>query len=421
MTEASTSWREMRLEHLVRRVRRPVVVDPDGVYSEIGIRSYGNGIFHKEDISGTDVGSKDLFAISSGDLVFNIVFAWEGAVALADGGDDGRVGSFRFPTYRAVAGSCDIRFINYFFQTRYGRFLLREHSPGGAGRNRTLNQPALLKEKIAVPPLAVQRRIADQLDRQFSTATALVDAAQQSLGEARRMAFALTHRGLNQAAALKDSGVEPVGKIPVHWKVVRNKTVFREVSDLSCDGTEELLTVSHLTGVTPRSEKAVTMTEAESLVGYKRVKPGDLVINTLWAWMGALGFAKTEGIVSPAYGVYRPDRSRVCPEFFEMFLRSPTYVAEMTRHSRGVWRSRLRLYPESFLALSTILPPLAEQEQIAQRADTSRLYALVNEFDEAVHSYRQALVEHALIPGDRLTSEAASISTAQLGMFGEAR
>ncbi len=60
---------------------------------------------------------------------------------------------------------------------------------------------------------------------------------------------------------------------------------MREVASPSVKGEEEMLSVSHLTGVTPRSEKTVYMFEAESTVGYKLVHTGDLVINTMWAWM----------------------------------------------------------------------------------------------------------------------------------------
>src|SRR5258708_3890269 len=95
-----------------------------------------------------------------------------------------------------------------------------------------------------------------------------------------------------------------MGDMPPRWRVARIKTFMRETVDLSKTGEEELLTVSHLTGVTPRSEKDVNMFLAESMTGYKLCRPGDLVINTLWAWMGALGISRHSGMVSPAYGTY---------------------------------------------------------------------------------------------------------------------
>ena len=62
-------------------VRRPVEIDLDAAYPELGVRSFGRGTFHKPELPGVEVGNKKLFRICAGDLVFNIVFAWEGAVA----------------------------------------------------------------------------------------------------------------------------------------------------------------------------------------------------------------------------------------------------------------------------------------------------------------------------------------------------
>ena len=81
-------------------------------------------------------------------------------------------------------------------------------------------------------------------------------------------------------------------RIPAHWQETRGKYLFREVNERSETGEEELLSVSHKTGVTPRSEKNVTMFKAESYVGHKLCRPGDVAVNTMWAWMAALGVAR---------------------------------------------------------------------------------------------------------------------------------
>ena len=106
----------------------------------------------------------------------------------------------------------------------------------------------------------------------------------------------------------RPSGVEWLGDVPEYWEVRPAKWYYREVDERSGTGEEELLSVSHLTGVTPRSEKNITMFKAESYVGHKLCREGDLVINTMWAWMAALGVARQTGIASPDYAVYRPTR-----------------------------------------------------------------------------------------------------------------
>jgi type I restriction enzyme S subunit len=166
-------------------------------------------------------------------------------------------------------------------------------------------------------------------------------------------------------------------------------------------GEETMLSVSHLTGVTPRSEKTVYMFEAESTVGYKLVEPGDLVINTMWAWMGAAGTSKVRGIVSPAYGVYSIDRCKVEPDWVDLVVRSRPYIIEMTRYSRGVTSSRLRLYPAEFLALFMPIPPIDEQRRITRRFTVAvenrrRAQRALTRQIELLGERRQALITAAV-------------------------
>jgi type I restriction enzyme S subunit len=165
----------------------------------------------------------------------------------------------------------------------------------------------------------------------------------------------------------KPSGVDWLEcKIPDHWKVLRNKRVFKEISKPSKTGNETLLTVSHITGVSPRSEKNVNMFFAETMKGYKLCKEGDLIINTMWAWMGALGTSKYDGICSPAYNVYRKINGvDFYHQYFDYLYRTPNFVVEMTKYSKGIVESRLRLYPKDFFRINTIVPPVNEQIAIS--------------------------------------------------------
>lgn len=117
-------------------------------------------------------------------------------------------------------------------------------------------------------------------------------------------------RGLDDRVVLKDSGVEWIGEIPMHWEVKRAKFLFDEIDDRSITGSEELLSVSHMTGVTPRSEKNVTMFQSEDYSGSKLCQKNDLVFNIMWAWMGALGISDRVGIVSPSYAIYRQKKRK---------------------------------------------------------------------------------------------------------------
>ena len=93
-------WTAARLRWLMQKVVRPVDVDPGDYYREIGIRSWGRGIFYKEQVLGAHLEDKKVFYVAPGDFVLNIVFAWEGAVAVVSEFEAGMVASHRFPTFR---------------------------------------------------------------------------------------------------------------------------------------------------------------------------------------------------------------------------------------------------------------------------------------------------------------------------------
>lgn len=249
---------------------------------------------------------------------------------------------------------------------------------------------------LRVPVLAYdqQARIANYLDASVAKVDELLQSKRgllDILAEKRKgiIATAVT-RGLDPKVKLRDSGVPWLGEIPAHWETERARWLFRERDLRSTTGEEEMLTVSHLTGVTPRSEKDVNMFEAETNEGYKLCEPGDLVINTLWAWMGAMGIAPVKGIVSPAYNVYEPG-PRLTPAYIDALVRLPVFAQEVTRYSKGVWSSRLRLYPEGFFEVYLPVPPQEEQRAVvahiaretakldAVRAATERTIALLKE------------------------------------------
>ena len=132
-------------------VRREVEISPEASYPELGIRSFGKGAFHKPAISGMSLGTKRLFRIEPGDLVFSNVFAWEGAIAVARPEDKGRFGSHRFMTCVVNTRVIETSFLLYYLLSSEGLEKVRAASPGGAGRNRTLGVEKLANIEVPVP------------------------------------------------------------------------------------------------------------------------------------------------------------------------------------------------------------------------------------------------------------------------------
>ena len=289
----------------------------------------------------------------------------------------------------------------------FGRYLLEKldlNQYASRTAQPLINTGAVENQIASWPPIETQQRIAKYLDQETEQIDSLVLEKERMLSLLAEKRAALVSRavtrGLDPDAPLKPSGYPWLADIPAHWKVKRSKQVLRERDERSATGDEELLTVSHINGVTKRSEKKVYMFEAETTEGYKRCSPGNLVINTLWAWMGAMGIAWEAGIVSPAYHVYELS-SELLPGYVDALVRTPVFAKEVIRISTGVWSSRLRLYPEGLYEVRLPVPPLEEQQQIidaisSERQQTAEMEAALNKSIELLKERRRALITAAV-------------------------
>lgn len=197
----------------------------------------------------------------------------------------------------------------------------------------------------------------------------------------------------------KDSGIQWLGEIPSHWKLLKSKYLWRETIELSSKGKEELLSVSQYTGVT----KSQSDSRSESLKGYKIVHENELVINIMLAWLGGLGVSEEEGIVSPAYCTYKLQKD-YCPKFLHYLYKTPKYLAEFARHSTGVVPSRWRMYSDDFGQVISLIPPKSEQEAIVRYLDaaTSKIdkaIAMQQKMIDLLNERKQIIIQKAVTKG----------------------
>ena len=138
-------------------VRREVSIDPEKSYTELGVRSFYKGTFHRRTVPGSDFSWQDLYQVKAGDLVFSNIMAWEKAIAVAATEDDGCVGNHRMLTCEARPDTAVPGFLWFYFTTEEGFAKIYAASPGTAARNRTMTAPALMAIEVPVPALAAQQ------------------------------------------------------------------------------------------------------------------------------------------------------------------------------------------------------------------------------------------------------------------------
>jgi type I restriction enzyme S subunit len=263
------------------------------------------------------------------------------------------------------------------------------------------------------PPTTEQKVIASFLDHETARIDDLVEEQQRliALLKEKRQAV-ISHavtKGLDPEVPMKDSGVEWLGEVPKHWDVIGSKRFFRLVAEPAPKNNNfELLSVYTDIGVRPRKELEAKGNKASTTDGYWLVKQGDIVVNKLLAWMGAVGFSAYEGVTSPAYDILRPIRD-MDSKFYHYLFRSKRAQQEFKRWSRGIMDMRLRLYFDELGRILVPFPPPEEQTKIVQYIES-----IENKYDGLIN----AASEQIKLLGERRSALISAAVTGKIDMRG---
>ena len=305
-----------------------------------------------------------------------------------------------------VVGGLDKKFLYYFYLNLDSRkalkFIYR-------GLRNTIPKESFFSFKTLLPPLPEQNAIARFLDKQTVQLDRAIGQKQRliALLQERRQVLiqqAVT-RGLDLSVPMRESGVDWMGEVPAHWEVKANRSLFQERNQPGKDGLP-LLSVSIHSAVSSEEmdeeENIRAKIKIKDKSNYKLVEEHDIVFNMMRAWQGAIGAVKVQGMVSPAYIVAKP-KPGLDSAFFEYQYRSPDFILQMDRNSKGITDFRKRLYWDEFKQLVTIIPPLAEQQAIvshieSQSTQIDRAIALQERHIEQLREYRSVLI-HEVVTG----------------------
>jgi type I restriction enzyme S subunit len=198
----------------------------------------------------------------------------------------------------------------------------------------------------------------------------------------------------------KGSGAPWLGQVPSHWRLLRTKYLFCEVDERSIDGLETHLSMSQRRGLIAASESSEQRLLSESYAGAKKCRQNDLVLNRLKAHLGVFAHASQDGLVSPDYTVFRcKGLNRV--KFFEYQFKTPAYVGELRRSTKGIVEGFWRLYTDDFFRIVAAVPPTHEQDKIlrwVERFDgrIKRLVAAKRRVIELLNEQKQAVINDAV-------------------------
>lgn len=297
----------------------------------------------------------------------------------------------------------NVRFLAYVFDSTSFRNQIRKAVKGV--KVYSITKSILKNTNVWLPNSDKQFEIASFLDQkttEIDQAIAIKEQQIALLNERKQIVIqkAVT-QGLDPNVPMKDSGVEWIGQIPEHWEIQKVKHLFKLIIEPAPKNNDlELLSVYTDIGVKPRKELEERGNKASTTDGYWKVKKGDIIVNKLLAWMGAIGLSNYDGVTSPAYDILRATKP-LNPYIYHLLFRSPTCSAELKKHSRGIMDMRLRLYFDKFGDVLVPYAPIAEQNEIIKyiEVEEQKINAgieLINQQIEKLKEYKTTLINDAV-------------------------
>lgn len=352
------SWSVRTIAECLERVEHPVEVQANEMYTQIGIRSHGKGLFYKEPVTGDSLGNKSVFWIEPDCFILNIVFAWEQAIGKTTQAEAGMIGSHRFPMYRPINGSIDIDYLISYLLTKRGTDILEAASPGGAGRNRTLGQDRFMKSRIVLPPLDEQQKIAEIL----STQDKAIELQGRKIEELKRF-----KKGCLEKMFPRKGQKVPEKRFPGFtddWEQKKFSSLYikvNEKNDLSF-GTDRIISVANM-----YFKADIKESSDEYLKTYNVMRLGDIAFEGNKSKNYAHGrFVENtigDGIISHVFDVFRPI-AEYDLQFWKYLINDEGIMGSILTRCTKASTMMTNLVAEDFLKETIAVPSLNEQRKI---------------------------------------------------------
>jgi type I restriction enzyme S subunit len=353
--EFEENWRKMRINQVTERVSFPVEVEANESYTQIGVRSHGKGLFHKEPVAGKELGNKRVFWVKEDLFVVNIVFAWEQAVAKTTKDEFGMIASHRFPMFRPRADLLKLDFLLFSFLTRRGKSLLELASPGGAGRNKTLGQEEFNRTKINIPCVEEQRKIAAFLSA--------VDKKIRQLAKKKRLLLKYKKGVMQQIFDQKIRFKDDNGNDFPDWASTRLRDVC-QINPRSGELPDSFVYIDLESVESGNLNKETVLRRDEAPSRAQRVlEKGDILFQMVRPYQSNNLIFDRDGSFVASTG-YAQIRSRIDTRFLFQSLLTYSFVKIVIRRCTGT--SYPAINSEDLAEIKIDIPTRGEQEKIGE-------------------------------------------------------
>lgn len=373
-------WHETPLGNVVK----PNIIEtdkPDKDYIRLGLRSHCKGTFHQavkiEDILEAD----KMFIVPKNNLIVNITFAWEQAIAITDENDEGKIVSGRFPTFAFQDGHLP-QFYKFILPSKRLKYNIGLASPGGAGRNRVLNKKDFLRIKIGTTDIEEQQKIADFL----TTFDKRITAQQNIIADLEETKKGLLQKIFSQEIRFKDDN----GQDYPDWEeIVLGKCIkfyngdrsdkYPKSSEIRNNGIPFINAGDLVDGKVSENKLQYISEKKYKSLGGAKLEVGDII----YCLRGSIGknalYDKKYGTLASSLVALRCEKG-INNSFLYQIINSEVFVHKIRIYSTGL--AQPNLAASDLKKMKLCIPKRNEQDKIAK---------FLSSFDKKITAEKQIL------------------------------
>ena len=305
---------------------------------------------------------------------------------------------YKFSDFKRVVG----KYLYYYLQYNLAEEVVKLSAKTTVD---SLRLPYLQNFIVAIPSVLEQKAISRFLDsrtQQLDEAIAIKEKQIALLKERKQIIIqkAVT-QGLNSDVQMKDSGVDWIGQIPEHWGIVRFKNLFKQ-SRLPVRREDGVVTSYRDGEVTLRSNRRLEgYTEAILEGGYQGIRKGQLVLNSMDAFEGAIGVSDSDGKCTPEYVICDPKSNNVSQHYFAFLLREMALAKYIQVICNAVRQRAVRIRFNNLAGRFIVLPPKEEQDSIVKyiKAESEKIDGAITQVADQIEKlkeYKVTLINSAV-------------------------
>jgi type I restriction enzyme S subunit len=308
-----------------------------------------------------DISPNKCLLIEPGDIVYNMMRMWQGAVAVC------KKRGVVSPAYVVCkpGNNIDSVFAYYFFKSKPILHRLKSYSFGITGDRLRLYYKDFASILVSLPPFPEQKKIAEIL----SSWEEAIEQTRNLIEAKRRRKKALMQQLL--------TGKRRLAGFNNKWKEFALGKLFNERVEPN-NHHLPLLAITGNRGIIPAEEIDRRDSSSADKSRYKKIMPGDIGYNTMRMGQGVSAVSKLEGIVSPAYTVCIP-KDDVDADFMGYLFKYPPIIHLFWRHSQGLVSDTLNLKFPHFAKVKVRIPSIVEQRSIVNVLSDSDREILIHE------------------------------------------